>query len=55
MPYIHLGQNYRGIDGRIIRPHESVRFCNLRDAKFQCAAKLSSPTLIIFWINPNLS
>jgi Pentapeptide repeats (8 copies) len=35
MPYIHLGQNYRGIDGRIIRPHESVRFCNLRDANFQ--------------------
>lgn len=35
MPYIHLGQNYRGIDGRIIRPQESVRFCNLRDANFR--------------------
>jgi Pentapeptide repeats (8 copies) len=35
MSYIHLGQNYRGIDGRVIRPHEAVHFCNLRDAKFQ--------------------
>jgi hypothetical protein len=33
--YIHLGQNYRGIDGRIIRPYDVVRFCHLRDANFR--------------------
>jgi hypothetical protein len=33
--YIHLGQNYRGIDGRIIRPYDAVRFCHLRDANFR--------------------
>lgn len=34
-PYVHLGRDYRGIDERIIRPHESVRFCHLRDADFR--------------------
>lgn len=32
--YIHLAQNYRGIDGRIIRSNDSVKFCHLRDANF---------------------
>jgi Pentapeptide repeats (8 copies) len=33
--YIHLAQDYRGIDGRIIHPDDSVRFCHLRDANFK--------------------